>query len=136
MDIIKEKTEVLARFAITDLDCDPDLITKQLKVMPTKVWRVGDDRAKAGSGLTFDNCGWRIESELDRFRPVTDHVNHLISRMQPGWDFLRSVSDKYCIELALAITMHAGDQPELHFDPAILGKLAEVKAHIDIDLYY
>jgi len=128
-------TEVIARFSITDLDCDPDIMTERLHIQPTKIWRVGDERAKPGSGLTFENSGWRIESDLPRTRPVMDHVENLLKRMAPGWSILTNVSAGYYIELALAITMPEGERPELHFDAAILSKLAEVNAHIDVDLY-
>lgn len=130
-----EQTEVIARFSITDLDCDPEKMTERLRVQPTKIWRVGDERSKPGSGLIFENSGWRIESDLPRTKPVRDHVANLLQRMAPGWSALKQISAGYYIELALAITMRGGDRPELHFDAADIGKLAEVNAHIDVDLY-
>lgn len=130
-----ESTEVLARFSITELDCDPDVMTEMLHVQPTKIWRIGDERAKPGSGLIFENSGWRIESDLAQARPVGDHVENLLNRLAPGWDALKTISSAYYIELALAITIREGDRPELHFDAATVRKLAEINAHVDVDLY-
>ena len=128
------KPEVRARFMVVDLDCDPDLITKKLKIAPTETWKVGDIRAK-GTILRFNNNGWLIESMLGKQHSINEHVGELFRMLKPGWKALKKISSKYHLELALTVTSYDATGPELGFDSGVIKKLAEINSRVDVDLY-
>lgn len=129
-----KQPEVRARFMIVDLDCAPELITKQLQITPAETWKVGDTRCK-GTVLKFENNGWLIESMIGKHHSVNEHVGELLRMLTPSWETLREISTKYHLELSLTITTYDATGPEVGFDSGIVKKLAEINSHVDIDLY-
>lgn len=129
-----KQPEVRARFMIVDLDCAPELITKELQITPTEIWKVGDIRCK-GTVLKFENSGWLIESMLGKHHSVNEHVGELFHLLAPAWGILKKISTKYHLELSLTITTYNATGPEVKFDSSVVKKLAEINSHVDIDLY-
>jgi hypothetical protein len=129
------QTEIRARFKIIDLDRDPDAVTERLGVRPDEVWRAGDPVAVPGKGKKYANAGWMIQSRLGPTETAPRHVADLLERMGPGWAALKGLDCRHHVELSLTVVMHGGDEPELGFDAETVERLAQVRAHIDVDLY-
>ncbi|HXT02105.1 MAG TPA: DUF4279 domain-containing protein [Elusimicrobiota bacterium] len=137
------KTETRVRFNIVDFDFDPASITETLGVQPTKTWKIGEPRyapeisaQRAGSPLAYwKNNGWVLKSSLAEDRTVDDHVEALIKILAPCWGQLKELAPKCYFELAVTMRMFNVDRPPLWFDASLIKKLAELNAHVDVDLY-
>lgn len=117
---------------ITDENSSPEEITRLTGLQPTNIWYKGQAIPK--TGLLKKANGWQLKSTLPLQSPLADHVNYLLTMVEPFSNQLRIFTGKYFSLLACAIYFdeHA---PEVYLDPQVIAKLADLNLGLDIDLY-
>lgn len=125
--------EISASLTITGLDFDPQDITDQLEIIPTKTWKMGDLIHSKGT-IKRKHNGWVIESNLSKDNELEDHIKVLFKQFHPVWKRVQEISHKYDIEISCVIYTD-GEVPSIHFDQEIINKSNQINAEIDIDLY-
>jgi hypothetical protein len=96
------------------------------------MWKKGDRVQR--SVITRKSDGWKIDSTLLRDRPLSEHINEILDRVYPNLCFLKQDGVSRIL-LSAAIYIYSFDRPPLAIDAEAIGKLAELGAGLDIDLY-
>ena len=118
--------------SIVDEALDPEEVTRSTGVVPTRVWQKGDIRPK--TKIVETENGWELLSALSPAAPLVEHVGHLLSTIHPGVTQLQAFTRQYYSVLSCAVYCHESS-PEIHFEPSVIQKLAEMNLRLDIDIY-
>ena len=125
--------KIVISFRIMDFKCAHHEITKACGIQPTTTWSPGDK--VRNTRLVHKEPGWSIDINLEDTADVHEQVERLLSEVHPFHQDLARICGDYYAELACIFYLAGDDRPEIHFTPQQLSKLADLKAHIDVDLY-
>ncbi len=129
------KSEIYVSFNLIGLDFNPDDITNKLGINPTKTWRVGD-LIHPKTILKRKENGWSLQSQLNKYYQLEEHLKYLLNKIQPKSDFLKEICSKNYGELSCAIYVRGEERPSIHLDRDIITKINKLNCEIDIDLYF
>ncbi len=125
--------EISASLSFTGLNFDPQSITKELGIIPTKTWKLGD-LIHPKATVTRQHNGWFLESQLSKNYELENHIKSLFEQLKPVWDIVQQMSHNYDTEISCVIYTD-GEIPTIHLDQEIINKSNQINAEIDIDLY-
>src|ERR1051325_184314 len=120
-------------FVIWGTECNPDEITRETGITPTKMWRTGDLRY-AKTGKHHADSGWRIDAP-DIVEPTLNaHLERLLDLLWHARSYLQTL-ETLC-QLQATVIIHCnGTPPPMDVTAANIDRLASLGASIDIDLY-
>jgi hypothetical protein len=113
----------------TDL---PEEITNQTGISPSETWRKGE--VKLGTAIQYKDNGWELKSGLPLEASLVDHVNFLLSAVEPARKQLMSLTKKYYSVLACAVYF-GEEHPEIYLDNNLLRQIADMNLRLDLDIY-
>ena len=125
--------KIVVSFRIMEFMCSHGEITKALGIQPTTTWSPGEK--VRNTRLVHQEKGWSIDINLADTIDWHEHVERLLSEVHPFQQDLARICGDYYAELACIFYLAGDDRPEIHFTPQQLRKLADLNAHIDVDLY-
>ncbi|MEW6620618.1 MAG: DUF4279 domain-containing protein [bacterium] len=112
----------------------PEEITTTTNIQPTRIWHRGDLRPK--TVIKEKENGWELQSKLPKEKPLREHVEHLLSSIEPSLELFKTITARYYTELSCAGYFSESEPfPEIHFDSDLVKRLAELNVNIDIDIY-
>ncbi len=130
----------VAALTITGFNCDPDEVSGQLEMKPTKVWRAGDPVvASRPEARKHRENGWRYavqvadtdeEAELGLERALQKLVR-VISTNQSCFVHLPSEAS---VELSCYLRIDGETRPVISFNKDAVRLIAAIGASIDVDL--
>ena len=123
--------EVVVQLKLVRFEHDPGEVTALLGVVPSKVWRKGDNID--GSTRTYDGNGWRLTADR-RASDVDSGVDALLAHLAPSWDRLRAFSRECHSELSIVIYARV-QMPAIHLRFDQIERFAELAADLDVDVY-
>jgi len=129
----KKTPKVVVSFRIMEFTCSHREITKALGMQPTMTWVPGDK--VRNTRLVHKENGWSIDINLADATDLHEHVERLLSEVHPFHQELARLCGDYYAELVCIFYLAGDERPEIHFTPQQLRKLADLNAHIDVDLY-
>lgn len=107
------------------------MITKALGLNSDRSWRVGDKRPH--TIIEEDNNGWIINSGRPKATCLEEQVQALLDRVDQCKDAIKVLSRDASVEFSCVV--YADTTPALNFGAGIIGRLSELGASLDIDLY-
>lgn len=119
-------------FLIKDFTCHPSQLTDSLGIEPTRTWVAGEVNPRTRT--VYHSNGWMLESPLGEQHDLDPHVGWLLSRLPSDLDRLRELIGVFSAKLYCAIYT-SGDRPTLFLDSRTLGRLSQLTASLDLDLY-
>ena len=125
--------KIVVSFRIMEFTCSHHEITKAFGIQPTMTWSPGDK--VRNTRLVHKENGWSIDINLADAADVHEQVERLLGQVHPFHQDLARLCGDYYAELACIFYLAGNDRPEIHFTPQQLGKLVDLNAHIDVDLY-
>jgi hypothetical protein len=126
-------SEISASFTLTGIELDPAEISAKVGITPTASWMKGDLIDPRGV-IRYQENGWSIQSTLDKYASLEDHVKSVLEQLQPSWSSLVEVSAQNYAEIDCVIYTR-GQAPEMHLDKDILRQISQLNAELDLDLY-
>ena len=126
-------SKIVVSFRIMEFTCSHGEITKALGIQPTMTWSPGDK--VRNTRLVHKEKGWSIDINLEDAADWHEQVERLLSEVHPFHQDLVRICGDYYAELACIFYLASDERPEIHFTPQQLRKLADLHAHIDVDLY-
>ena len=126
-------SEVYAAFILTGSDLDPDQITAQLGITPSRTWRTGDLVMERAS-IRHKNNGWSVKSDIPMSEDLEEHVEMVLQRLKPAWKSLRKLSTRYTALIDCVVYSHGGARPAIFFNKDVIKRISELNAEIDVDL--
>src|SRR5690349_14749451 len=87
-----------ATLVIVHLDLDPEGVTQELGLQPTRAYRRGDIRNPHGSRpYVYPRGGWQLTSEgAVQSRDVRRHIDWLLDRVDSNAGVLKQLQEKGC----------------------------------------
>jgi hypothetical protein len=131
-------TTVSISFILTGIGFEPNDITKELSIIPTKTWRINDDIGKPGKSANKHKYdGWKLSTGHIQTLDVESSLNNVLEILQPVTEKLKELILRLNLgaEISCAIHIENGETPSIHFQQTTLRKITELNAEIDIDLY-
>lgn len=123
--------KLIVRFQITG-DFDPDQMTSALGVAASETWRKGD--VVLNTTLRHRTDGWRLTSGLGSGTGLEEQTKAILKKLEPGWNELKKFCSTLEAELSCVIYT-SGYRPAIHFDSAVIQRMASIAGRIDVDLY-
>ena len=125
------KEEITVQLYIFSVLKTPEQITKIVGIPCDKSWRIGDKRGK--SILTHKKNAWALCSNLSNSDSIQEQVEKLLERLSPYKNKIKKISENDNVQFSCII--HTSTSPALHFSMAIMRKICQLGASLDIDLY-
>ena len=129
-------------FRIMETNLNPSMVTTLLGMKPDESHRKGDPRmskAKSGKVIYFApfNSGlWCLESNLDKYCDLQDHILNIIERIESKKDILRKLKNEgFEMDLYCGYFFLTGSQPGISLSNSILKKISELGIDLGIQLY-
>jgi len=112
----------------------PDEITKEIKVIPTKTYIIGDKKRK-NIDVYYDQNGWHYSKEsFHDIDSVDDVVMRLIDDVKHAKNQLKLMSSEMDIALSIAVYRNTS-WPVIRLSNSALLFLGEIGAIVDFDIY-
>jgi hypothetical protein len=122
---------VWAEYFVTGPDIDPDALTAESGLTPTRVMRRGKRPAPVGRPPTV--TAWCIHAERSDQEGIDLVLRDLIERLRPGWDALVRFGRAYDVHVVVSVEPH-DTVPSLFVDRAVIQALADLRAWLDIGI--
>ncbi len=129
------ETKVIVEFRVMDFARKPHEVLKELGLSTFEaVWEKGRPRT-ANAKIVHEENGFSIAADR-RFKTIEERVSRLVAKLIPLKERLKQVCGDYYAELSCVVYVAGDGVPAIHFSDDVLGQLADLKAEIDIDLYF
>lgn len=125
------RTDVRGSLILINYSCSHDDISAAFGVVPSATWNVGDPLP---SGRPRKTKGWRYWSSLPLTATQEEHAAHLLDQLKPNFAKLQALGWPKAV-LSFAVESWNGDRPALGLEHRLMGRMVEMKLHLDIDLY-
>lgn len=128
------RSEASASFELTGDSLDPDDVTLQTGILPSRSRRAGD-LVDSLIPLRSRVNRWSVKSRLPRSANLRDHVADVFAQLRPGWRIVLQLSSRYAAEISCEVWSYGGARPSVNFDQDMVRDSAALGADISIDLY-
>ena len=125
-------SDIRVAFIIAEFACDPELITAAVGVQPSRAWKAGD--MVRPSSAPRRTSGWMLEAPAGSGDDFEARAVWLLGQLPSDLRRLESVSSCWSAKLYASVYT-SGDRPPLFLSPAVVQRLSELGAAIDIDLF-
>jgi hypothetical protein len=112
---------------------DPEDVTRDLGLQPTRSWRRGDVNGE--TGLERNHTRWSLESRLQDSEPLEFHVDDVLQQLQSAAGTVRKFAAEYNGTLQLVAYFYTA-YPGLYMDIEQVKSLADLGLSFDCDFYY
>ena len=114
---------------------DISRVTREIEVIPTSTWRVGD--TIGASGRRRSDSGWKFAIKKQGVTAVAPVLDALLEVLEPRFDAILDVIRSQEARVDFACVVYVDDDlvPELHISNFALQRMAQCGADLDIDLY-
>ncbi len=111
----------------------PDEIGVLLGLDPTRTHVRGEPRGR-GAGIVWDRSVWSLESPLPDDADPAEHLNWLLSRLEPKASVIKDLSGQFHVKLFCGFSSESG-QGGFTLDGVMLGRIASLGVPLTLDLY-
>lgn len=107
--------------------------SKIIGIEPTNQWSEGDINPRNSKPRKFMN--WNLESGLDDTHGIEEHIEVLLSVLEPLKDTLSKLAEEYefCIQ---CVGYFPASGHGIHLDKSTIKKAANLGLSVDYDFYY
>jgi len=109
------------------------VVSEKLALEPTNEVNEGDINPRTKKPNKY--MVWRYESGLDDRSPLNEHIQKLLSELEPHKENLVELSENYDLYLQCVGYFHPFGHG-IHLDSKIIEKASTLKLSVDMDFYY
>jgi hypothetical protein len=120
---------VWAEYFVTGPDIDPDQLTLESGLEPSRVMRRGVPLGPAGNPPKL--TAWCIDAERLNQEGIHEVLDDLMRRLRPAWPILVEFGRTYDVHVVVSIEP-TDRMPSLFVDRSVIQGLAELGAWLDI----
>ena len=114
---------------------DPGVVTSVLGIAPTTAWAKGDPLPRHPKARRT-HSRWTLQSPLPLQAHVDDHIEALLSLLEPLTERIRDCAERFPTEFGCAIYYYQDFTPGIHFSEQAVQRTAALGLAIDLDLYF
>jgi len=127
-------TEIQVSFLIFTNDDDPNSVADKLSYKPQLIWFKGNIIGK--SLIKHKNSGLEYKNDMIKEIELEKEINNLVEPLWTHKDEIIKIidSNNYETELSIVLYIDENELPILNFPNALVQKIADLRASIDIDI--
>jgi hypothetical protein len=115
------------------MDHDPDYISMQLGITPTRTWRIGDPIQ--GSRLRRKHNGWCLSTDRKQSWDLGQELHSLLDPLESRASEIARVSEVLGLEAEISVAIYVDSAtPGMHVDRQLIRSIERLKADFDLDL--
>lgn len=124
-------SRVWAEYFVTGAELDPDQLTLQTGLSPSRVMRRGVPVTPAGNPPKV--TAWCIDAERSNQEGIHEVLADLLRRLRPAWPILVEIGRTYDVHVVVSVEPK-NQMPSLFVDRSVIQGLAELRAWLDIGI--
>ena len=117
---------------ISDFSDDPSIVTDLIGLQATRFWKQGEPSAP-NSEFSCAMSGWRLYSPLPLSASVEEHVDALVSMLEPHVEGVRQASKQFVAWIRI---IDRGSYIRIRLTENIVSRIANLGVGLDIDPYF
>ena len=133
---MNRKNVIKVYLRIHDFICDPEEITKELLITPTKSWKKGDVIPNRNNKVLRKQSTWELISSKAPYESIENQIESLLIQVEKNKNTFRSLAKKNFGELAIAIYLYDSFNLGICLSKEILKKITDLGIGIDFDIYF
>lgn len=132
------RTKIKLEFAVFGGLLDPKQFDDLIKLNSTEYWYKGDLIPEMNSRLTRKETAWCYTTGFLETLDIEEITSKFFEDFNDRVDFISDYLNKYKAEAKVYFVIETWNEesPAVYFDNKFLHLINEIKAEIDIDLYY
>lgn len=133
-----EQTKIKLEFIVFGELLNPELFNSQIGVDSTEYWKEGDLIPGNKLSIKRKETAWHYTIDFIETLNMEEVIKKFLEVFIDKVDLIKQYLDKYRIETKLnfIIEIWNEESPSIYFEKKFLHLVNELKADIDIDLYY
>lgn len=120
-------------FVVLDFGQDPSVVTAVVGFEPTEAWLEGQPM-RGNPSAHHTHSRWMLKSPLPLSASVEDHLEALLSALEPHAVRIREAACRFSAGISCAIYFHSVN-PGFHISNALAARVAAIGLGLDFDLY-
>ena len=124
--------QISARFSLQGR-FEPDDVTRQIGLQPTRIWRRGDMRTRVRA---WESDGWAIHLDPEDSVDLPGMTARLVAILEPRVDAINVARERWALSSHLGlIALTTDTSPIIHFVPDVLSVLVSLGIELDVDVW-
>lgn len=128
------RSDIWAALLLTGSALDPEQVTADAGMQPTKAWRRGDLISNR-TPRRHEKGGWRLKSRLPVSADLAAHIDDVLDQLRPHWQQFVELGKRFDTTLECVVETFAYDRPAIALKKEVIKLLSELDAEFDVDLY-
>lgn len=130
-----EKTNIEVEFRIIGENFDIAEVTRNLNILPTEFWKIGDKIRNTKKVRTYTSWNYSTEKKETLF--LEEQLDAIGKIFIPRLETLCNLKEKYNLDFSLdvIVIIENSEVPSITFDDNLISFLSKLKARIDVDTY-
>jgi hypothetical protein len=128
-----DATTVECVFSLGGRDIDPDLITQELGVAPTNIWR--QRRPNLAARTDLPNVAWEFSSGACQSDNIEEPIERTLDGIRPGLDKVKGLAARLNLRTSMTVIVQVRSNAPLYaIGPATLASLGEIGTELSLDI--
>ncbi|WP_106768771.1 DUF4279 domain-containing protein [Paenibacillus faecalis] len=130
-----EKTNIRAEFIIAGDNFDPDLITRELAILPTGQYLKGEK--VEGRNIIRQECSWFLILDYEESYDINDQLHKLVKILESRGEQLIELRNTFNLyyKFSFSIRIENNETPAITLEHDMISFADKIKAEFDFDLY-
>jgi hypothetical protein len=130
----ERESEMMAAFAITGRDFNPDICSIRIGREPTLIWR--QKRPDLAARTDLANAAWIVRTEWSRDDSVDDAVRTLLEEIWPYRDAIIACAQEFALSVSVECSIEIwSSPPHYNLTAETMRRLSQLNAEFALDLY-
>jgi hypothetical protein len=121
-------------FAVFEFGQDASVVTALAGFEPTESWVVGQPMRRRPD-VTHKHSRWTFKSPLPLSTPVAEHLDALLSALEPHAPGVRAVRSRFPAHITCAVYFRT-HTPGFQLSETLTARVAALALALDFDLYF
>ncbi len=128
---MNEQNKYRAYFTLVG-NFDPNVISGQLGIVPSRSWRKGDHNPRTGIARALSR--WSLDSRIGATEYIDRHVLDVLEQLSPASESVLNLRSTYDGWIQL-VAYFLNGQASISLDSNIIERLSKLRLGLDLDPY-
>jgi hypothetical protein len=97
---------------------------------------IGDKKTYSDALYDYNSCEYSFDTESFLISDAIDLITNFINKNIVNFENLHKMDDNLSVSLRFVIELNGESTPDTFFNSQFLSLLSQIKADLDIDMYY
>lgn len=132
---LSEEDEVNVWFEVRRFEAHPSVATQLMQLQPTEIWVAGELNFKQPRRPNQWSA-WRFDSPLPKAAPTEEHLEALLSTLEPRAEAISTLAKVYQAEVGInCVIYYRHRTPGIHFSRDVARRLGNLSLWFELNFY-